>query len=907
MFMQLNYFMEGKMITISMLKSSLTRYVFLLSIIIFSNSVVAHASISWTKTFSGWSVDRGKIVKPTSDGGYIMAGATLSFGANPGSVMDILVMKLDPAGDIQWQKTYGGTGYEWANDIQQTADGGYVIVGYSEGYTLILKLTSEGNVQWQKTSNNGASSTYSIHQTKDGGFILAGWSLNNDIWVLKLDGVGNIQWQKLYGDYGYEFAHSISETSDGGFLLAGAKGVIGGTTDTWILKLDGDGAVKWQKTIGGSLTSFITSMQITADGGCVVSGESESLSPYIVYNWVFKLDTNGMLQWQKKVNSSSRAGSSVLPTPDGGYLLGVIENNPFLVKLDKDGNKLWVRGNVGSGMLESIQNTPDSGFVMSTFFGQYYTHSGDIQVLKLDSSANPSSGCGFGTNADYEVTDLDFVIGDTSILPRQNNSTIWDSSYTVMDSALVAQSICMSAQPAISVNPIYLDFSAVKLGNTSAKTITISNGGEAYLTISEALISGINTSEFKSTSSCTKIAPNGTCDITVNFTPVSAGIKAATLTVASDDPKRGTVIVPINATATVPTIAISATALNFPSVELPNSAANSITVTNTGTAELNVTSFTVLGANVAEFRISSNCSVVSPGNSCSVNVNFVPASLGAKNATLSVISDDPAKPVVSISLSGNAVDTIMPTSMASLSGTKGNNDWFVSNVLVSIAAADTGSGVKEIRYNLDNGVEQLVSGATAGFSVSGDGYHAISYRAIDNANNQVSNSVSFKIDSISPVVTGVVHTQPNANGWYNENVTVHFNATDANSGIASVTPDTIIINEGAGQVVTGTAADAAGNSASYVVSGINVDKTAPKIVITGISNGATYKLGHVPTALFTATDAISGVASSRGKRTGGNDDGLGRFTYTATATDKAGNSATLIITYTVKNSSDDED
>ncbi|OGU14682.1 MAG: hypothetical protein A2076_08215 [Geobacteraceae bacterium GWC2_53_11] len=884
------------------LKQVFTMVVFLLVMSVGLYSGVANAAISWTKTYSGGEI-RGYAVQPTADGGYVMAGQIFYLATNPEQRYDTLVVKVDAAGDIQWQKTYGSIGNEYGKYIRQTADGGYIIVGDKDGYSLILKLAANGDVQWQKRSSHVAYSSSHIQQTKDGGYILAGSDGANNVWtryvwVQKLDGDGNIQWENHYADGDNVSAQFIQESSDGGYLLAGAKfSVPWSPPESWVVKLDEAGAVKWQKTLGNGGLSSISSMQPTADGGCVVSGYNMD-----VYQWVFKLDTNGAVQWQKKVaNRDGRFGLLVISAPDGGYLLADMNTSPLIVKLDKDGGKQWVRrSNADYSM--SMQNTPDGGFVVSASFAYSY----GIKLLKYESSVNPVSGCGFGAVGDVAVTDLDFTMRDTAIVPRPGYSSLADSSVTVLDSYVTAYGACMSALPVISVDPASLDFAAVKVGKSSTLPVTFSNTGYADLTISGVTVSGANSSEFTSASGCTRIIPGGSCVATINFTPVTAGAKAAVVAIASDDPKRATVTVPISATATVPLITVSTTALNFPAVELPGSVTNSVTVTNAGTADLTISSLAISGVNTGEFKISSNCSTVAPGGICSIDVNFVPASFGAKSAVLSVLSDDQANPAVIISLAATAADTIAPAVTASLSGTKGNNDWFVTNALVSIVAADSGSGVKEIRYALDNGAEQVVTGSTVAFTVSGDGSHTVAYRVIDNANNEVIGSSALKIDGTAPAITGAALSQPNANGWYNNNVTIHFSATDAVSGVAGLTADTAVTAEGIGQTVTGTAVDMAGNSASYTVSGINLDKNAPVITISGVANGATYTLGHVPTARYAASDALSGVAVSKGRVTGG-DDGLGYLTYTVTATDKAGNTAMASVSYTVKSSSDDDD
>jgi hypothetical protein len=243
-------------------------------------------------------------------------------------------------------------------------------------------------------------------------------------------------------------------------------------------------------------------------------------------------------------------------------------------------------------------------------------------------------------------------------------------------------------------------------------------------------------------------------------------------------------------------------------------------------------------------------------------------------------------------------DVVAPILSSTIGGAAGNNNWYVSAATVSLTSTDACSGVKEIRYAIDGIDQPVVNGDNAAFTIAADGTHSITYLAVDNAGNAATASITLNIDQTAPTLTGAPLTQPNANGWYNGDVTVHFTALDALSGIASVTPDTLITAEGSGLPVAGTAVDTAGNSSSYAVAGINIDRTAPVITITGVADGATYNLGLAQPA-YTATDALSGVVASSASLTGGDAQGFGTFTYTVTATDYAGNTATASVVYSV--------
>ena len=158
-----------------------------------------------------------------------------------------------------------------------------------------------------------------------------------------------------------------------------------------------------------------------------------------------------------------------------------------------------------------------------------------------------------------------------------------------------------------------------------------------------------------------------------------------------------------------------------------------------------------------------------------------------------------------------------------------------------------------------------------------------------------------QIDKSKPSITGAPTTSPNAAGWYQNPVTVHFACADQPglSGIASCTPDQTVATSGANQSVTGLASDNAGNTASHTVSGLKVDLVAPTVVVGGVIDGGIYPLGAVPTPSCASVDLLSGGGTCSGTVSGGNANGVGTFTYTATGTDRAGNTTTRVVKYRV--------
>jgi len=236
-------------------------------------------TIEWQKALGGSSGDYAYSVQQTTDGGYIVAGNT---GSNNGDVSgnngnaDYWVVKLISTGNIEWQKAFGGSSTEFAESIQQTTDGGYIVAGYSfsdDGDVFgnngsddywIIKLNSVGDTLWTKTLG-GTSRDWanSIQQTTDGGYIIAGWTQSNDMdvagnkggadyWIVKLDSVGTIEWQKALGGTADEQAQAVLQTTDGGYIIAGFtdsnNGDVSGNNglnDYWIVKLSSTSAIEY--------------------------------------------------------------------------------------------------------------------------------------------------------------------------------------------------------------------------------------------------------------------------------------------------------------------------------------------------------------------------------------------------------------------------------------------------------------------------------------------------------------------------------------------------------------------------------------------------------------------------------------------------------------------------------------
>jgi len=205
----------------------------------------------WFKHYGGSGTDRGKSIQQASDGGYIVSGETYSYTYGNS---DFAIYKLNSSGNKVWFKHFGGSNSDYAYSIQQTSDGGYIVAGYTLSYTYggadfaIYKLDSSGNKVWFK-HYGGANDDYgrSIQQTSDGGYVVAGYTYSytygsEDFAIYKLNSSGNKVWFKHYGGANSDWAISIQQTSDGGYVVAGqSKSYTYGDADFAIYKLDSNG------------------------------------------------------------------------------------------------------------------------------------------------------------------------------------------------------------------------------------------------------------------------------------------------------------------------------------------------------------------------------------------------------------------------------------------------------------------------------------------------------------------------------------------------------------------------------------------------------------------------------------------------------------------------------------------
>ncbi|HAD14026.1 MAG TPA: hypothetical protein DCF33_16500, partial [Saprospirales bacterium] len=300
-------------------------------------TLCAQPSIQWQYCYGGSEYDEATSVQVCLNSDLVFAGVSQSTDGNVSGALgfdDFWIIRTKNSGQIIWSKCYGGSNHEKPYSIQQTLDRGFIVAGFTK--------SSDGDV----TGQHGAS----------------------DAWILKIDSTGQIQWQKCLGGEGHDLAWDICQTKDGGYVFAGQSGEIGGDVtgnngyfDCWVVKLDSEGALVWQRSIGGGSYDIGYCIQETEDSGFILCGESQSNDGDVSVNfgnsdyWVVKLNFEGKIEWEQSYGGSALdRANEIQQTPDGGFLVfgqsrsvnGQVSGNhggfdAWLLKVDSIGNLLW--------------------------------------------------------------------------------------------------------------------------------------------------------------------------------------------------------------------------------------------------------------------------------------------------------------------------------------------------------------------------------------------------------------------------------------------------------------------------------------------------------------------------------------------------------------------------------------
>lgn len=375
---------------------------FSLYILIFKSN---YAQITFQKSYIGQDDQSLFASHQTYDGSYIVGG---NDGNRSTNIYNVFLVKINSNGDSIWSMKYSVNGSLWANDLKQTTDGGYIIVGKititgtTSSNIFLLKVDSIGNVIWGKSLASSSNEfANSVTQSQDGGFVITGETIGY-LLIIKTDSNGNPIWTKVFNYAGVSAGNCINTTNDGGFIITGY--LYGGSiTKVFLIKTDSIGNTLWSKAFDGGYGSFGYSVNQTIDNGYILAGTvyvSVGTLSVINHIYLIKTDSVGNLTWSKKFGGCCNdAAFSVKQTNDNGYIItgstnsftgnNLTSSNLFLIKTNAIGNIKWCKyyGNplnsVDYGY--SVEQTIDGGYIAAggASFDDYEGY-----LLKTDSTGN---------------------------------------------------------------------------------------------------------------------------------------------------------------------------------------------------------------------------------------------------------------------------------------------------------------------------------------------------------------------------------------------------------------------------------------------------------------------------------------------------------------------------------------
>lgn len=266
----------------------------------------ASGTVEWNQTYGGADDDFAYVLVATSDGGYALAGDTRSFGAG---IRDAWLVKTDEFGNEEWNQTYGGTEVDTVQSLVATGDGGYALAGYTMSFGAgnrdfwLVKTNSSGYMEWSMTYGGTDNDwAFSLVEVSDGGYAIAGDTTSygagaEDFWLVKTDEFGNAEWNKTYGGTDNERASSLIKTSDGGYAVAGATAFnASGYGEFWLVKTDAFGNIEWNWTYGGFYhDEWAYSVVEASNGGYTLAGYTESFGAGNKDFWLVKTDEYGIV------------------------------------------------------------------------------------------------------------------------------------------------------------------------------------------------------------------------------------------------------------------------------------------------------------------------------------------------------------------------------------------------------------------------------------------------------------------------------------------------------------------------------------------------------------------------------------------------------------------------------------
>lgn len=373
-------------------------------------TVSLHVISVWQKAYGGPNNEAASSLIQTSDGGFIVAGYTDSYGNGES---DFCIMRLSASGNLLWIKTFGGGSSELTNSITITSDDGFVVVGNTNSFgnglqdVYVIRFDAHGDTLWSKTFGGSDNEWgHCIITTSDGGFLIAGatrsfgHSRTTDAYILKINASGDTLWTRTFGSTNFERFYCITQTQEGDFVAAGSC-YQNGQSDIYVVKINENGDSLWSKTFDGGNDEYGRAVVQASDGGIVIAGEKYYIDQDVSDIFIIKLNANGDFLWAKTFDEGGDEGAcSIVQAADGSFLLAGGANSTgnggydaYILKLDSNGDSLWSKtfGGNSDDAAYSIIKTADGGFAIAGSTKSFGSGGKDYYIVKFDPQGNASS------------------------------------------------------------------------------------------------------------------------------------------------------------------------------------------------------------------------------------------------------------------------------------------------------------------------------------------------------------------------------------------------------------------------------------------------------------------------------------------------------------------------------------
>jgi PGF-pre-PGF domain-containing protein/uncharacterized delta-60 repeat protein len=718
----------------------------------------------WNRTFGGSGSDGGYSVQQTSDGGYVIGGYTSSFG---GGGWNFWLVKTDFLGNPKWNRTFGGSDADLGRSVQQTSDGGYILVGYTRSFGVggddfwLIKTNSSGDHVWNKTFGGASDEkAYSVQQTSDGGYIIGGYTSSfgvggGDFWLVKTNSSGDHEWNRTFGGSSGDYGESVQQTSDGGYLLAGmtTSSFGAGSNDFWLVKTNSSGDHEWNRTFGGTNSDKAYSVQQTTDGGYILAGGTSSFGAGSNDFWLVKTNSSGDHEWNRTFGGASDDEAySVQQTSDGGYILagetqsfGAGGYDFWLVKTNSSGDHEWNRtlGGSSNDQANSIKQMSDGGYIFAGETQSFGVGNKDFWLVKVKATGENY----FSVDTPPVITidsPQDGVTNNNTPLLNATFSEVVDTAWYSIDDganqsyATATSNLTLTLSPLLEGNHNITVYANDSLGNTGSRVvyftvdtsppvITIDSPQDGVTNDNTSLLNAtfgevVDTAWYSVDDGINQSYVTATSNLTLILSTLSEGDHDITVYANDSAGNTGTKVVYFTVDSTPPGITI-------------NSPQNG-TVVNDDTPLLNATFGEVVDTAWYSIDDGANQSYATATSNLTLTL-LSPLLEGNHNIT--VYANDSL---------GNVEESIVYfnidlTPPSILINSPQNRTYNTSSITLDIEASD--SNLESTWYNI-NGTN-ITYIEPLSFNLA-NGTHTITAYANDSAGNLNSTNVTFNIDII---------------------------------------------------------------------------------------------------------------------------------------------------------------